>query len=357
MHRPRFFFRLMVGAMVAVWCAASAPAVFAGPSIKNARDEIADMRTKLSDAIEQLTGLQVLLIDLNDVLANAEADIAAMQSESAKNYIDDAIVVKDEQIPIVLDLLIGPDGILLDFEEEKQTLKGIVLALINNKKIKTVSGNRVLRNLNAINSLVQGTFNELDEVNALLEDDDAGEDTDPDIGCDDSLSPSPPDDPEDDCDDINDWLAAAIFHIDNGDDGPGSPAEDAILQAQRLCDQAQLIVDRILFKKLSIIIKRLDEADNVLKIEQYKKIAGRRDEVSIVLGKTPIVFSAERSLRLQIFDIHGRLVFERTGDAARALNGLGSYGDRLADGVYLYVLTQDGAASKIGKLVFQHGEK
>jgi hypothetical protein len=350
MHRPRFFFRLMVGVLVAVLCAASAPAVFAGPSIKNARDEIADMRTKLSDAIEQLSDLMNKLIELEEAIDQVAAAIDTAQSPSdVQALVEEALVIKDEQIPVFLEMLKGSDGTLLDFEEEKQSLKGMILALINNKKIKTVNGNRIIRNLNVINSLVQGTLQELDIVEALMEDGDEGE-TNPDE-CDPLVVPTDPTA----CDDVNDALATVITAVVDNDDYDA--AADAAAKAMQLTLEAQDNVERILKKKISIILKRLNEADNVLKIEQYKKIAGRRDEVSILLGRTPIVFSAEQSLRLQVFDIHGRLVFERTGKDALAFNGLRASGQTLADGVYLYVLTQDGAASKIGKLILQHEEK
>jgi hypothetical protein len=326
----------MVGMIVAAVCLVSAPAALAaGTSIKSARDEIADMRSKLSDAITQLVNLGGQLIDLTDELESALASIETSQSAPAKIDIEDAITIKDEVIPVFLDMLIGSDGILLDFEEEKQSLKGIILALINNKKIKQVNGNRILRNLNTINLLLQSVLNELDEVDALIEDGDEGEDILAQIPCDEV-----PDDDEDDCDDINDWLGAAIEHLDNDE---FVEAEEAVQRALNLCEQALQIVDRILKKKISYILKSLDAADNVLKIEQYKKLAGKKDEIF----STPISSMSERNTRVQVFDMRGRLVLERFGDeAALALKSL-------ANGVYLRVVTHEGQPSRIEKLLLQ----
>lgn len=336
----RRFFGLIGGLMVALVCFVSASsALAAGTSIKDARNEIADMRSKLSDAITQLTNLGSQLIDLTTAIENAGTDIDALQSESAKAFIEDAITIKDEVIPIHLEMLIGADGILLDFEEEKQSLKGIVLALINNKKIKAVNGNRILRNLNTINLLLQGVINELDEVSALIEDGDEGEDIPAQIGCDEDLTDLPND--EEDCDDINDWLGAAIEHIDNDE---FDDAADAIEHALNLCEQAAQIVDRILIKKISYIIKSLDAADNVLKIEQYKKLAGRRNDALSGLVSS----NSEKNRHIQVFDMRGRLVFE-SANATQALSV-----NTLAAGVYLYLTESEDGTQRIEKRVVQH---
>lgn len=338
----RRFFSLVVGLTVALVCVTgSFAALAAGTSIKDARNEIADMRSKLSDAITQLTNLDSHLIDLHTAMENAATDIDALQSESAKAFIDDAITIKDEVIPINLEMLIGADGILLDFEEEKQSLKGIVLALINNKKIKAVNGNRILRNLNTINLLVQGVINELDEVSALIEDGDEGEDIPSQIGCDEDLTDLPND--EEDCDDINDWLGAAIEHIDNGD---FDDAADAIEQAINLCEQAAQIVDRILLKKISYILKSLDAADNVLKVEQYKKLAGRpyREGFGLISKDT----NNQEQISVKIFDVRGQLIF--AGTLAEGALGFNT----LAAGVYLYLIENQDGTQRIEKRVIQH---
>ncbi|MBI1742990.1 gliding motility-associated C-terminal domain-containing protein [Candidatus Acetothermia bacterium] len=356
MHRQRFFLSLVVGVAVAAVLWLGAPsALAAGSTLKEARNLVADLKSKMGDAINQLRTLGGHLIDLNDTMDAALDAITAQQTQSAKSEIDEAITIKDDQISVDLDALKGANGILLDFEEEKQSLKGIVLALINNKKIKSINGNRILRSINMINSLIQFTLDELDLVDALMEDGDVGEQP----SCDETTSNA-----ADSCDDINDWLEHAIDHVDEGnfDDTPPD-AETDIEQAKDLCDEALNTIDQILEKKISIILKRLSDIDTVLKVEQYKKMAGWPVSASLVTlsaqvltGQNSIVFStlAKANLHVQVFDMHGQIVFEKSEKTQTlAFEGRNARGETLADGVYLYVTSLDGHKSAVGKLLIQ----
>jgi hypothetical protein len=173
---------------------------------------------------------------------------------------------------------------------------------------------------------------------------------------------------------IDELLPAAIGQVDAADaalaaaiaaaeDEEPEGVNDALAEADKQLNKALNGVDRIRRKLLSEMLKRFKSIERVLEVAKRK--GNSVSEPSIVLGLDQtlnqmsfIALGAGVSkINVQVFTLSGTNVFEQTKLGQQlAFNGRAANGQRLANGVYFYVITAMDARgqvlrSEVNKLV------
>jgi hypothetical protein len=322
-----------------------------GPIIEM-RTEVRTLQGQFAEFVELLEQLNLELYDnedqdgdgevgLRDLLIEALNAISTLEEGDAWTAIRvlEAVVTVHHRVTSTTYHEIH--GLIAEIMESVGELEGIAEGLIESGKISKVRGQKIGRKLDTVDSnvlIIQDTFMALE---AKMEDGDEGEPECMGVGTANCF------------DDVLDFLYLAIDTISGSMSIEKETIEVIIYHALEYYD---IIIEQKdgLFKNLQKIARALKEVDSELRKAQGDLRKGNKSNT--VNFESGLSKSSSTMARVELFDLRGNRILNTAIQSAHALSAVENL---VANGVYLYVLTQTDANGNetkhtLGRLIVKH---